>query len=95
VRFEWKAISRAIAENLEVLPETYDCRSTHLQAGFRRDLLAFARQIVLTDPLGSTSARQVLEEHRQSLEYVRDLIDRRLAAPAQVGIRCTDPVWLR
>jgi tetratricopeptide (TPR) repeat protein len=84
VRFDWKAISRAIAENLEVLPETYDYRSTRLQADFRRDLLAFARQVVLTDPLGSTAARQVLEEHRQSLEYLRELIDRRLAAPAQV-----------
>ena len=84
VRFDWKAISRAIAENLDVLPETYDYRSTRLQAGFRRDLLAFARQVVLTDPLGSTSARQVMDEHREALEYVRELIDRRLAAPAQV-----------
>jgi tetratricopeptide (TPR) repeat protein len=84
VRFEWKAISRAIAENLEVLPETYDYRSTRLHAGFRRDLLAFARQIVLTDPLGSTAARQLVDEHRDALEYLRELIDRRLAAPTQV-----------
>lgn len=84
VRFDWKAISRAIAENLEVLPDTYDYRSTRLQAGFRRDLLAFARQIVLTDPLGSSSARQVVDEHREALEYVRELIDRRLTSPAQV-----------
>lgn len=84
VRFDWKAISRAISENLDVLPGTYDYRSTRLQAGFRRDLLAFARQVVLTDPLGSTSARQVVDEHREALEYVRELIDRRLAAPAQV-----------
>jgi tetratricopeptide (TPR) repeat protein len=84
VRFDWKAISRAIAKDIDVLPETYDYRTIRLQAGFRRDLLAFARQVVLTDPLSSTAARQVLEEHRESLEYLRELIDRRLAAPAQV-----------
>jgi hypothetical protein len=84
VRFEWKAISRAIAENLEVLPETYDCRSTRLQAGFRRDLLAFARQIVLTDRLGSTSARQVLEEH-PAVARVRSRSHRPQASRAGAG----------
>ncbi len=31
VRFDWKVILRAIEENLEVLPETYDYRSTRLR----------------------------------------------------------------
>lgn len=89
VRFDWKAISQAIAENLEVLPENYDYRSTRLLAGFRRDLLAFARQVVLLDPLGSTAAQQLVDDHRGALEYLRELIDQRLAAPAQVEDKWT------
>jgi tetratricopeptide (TPR) repeat protein len=94
VRFDWKAISSAIAENLEVLPETYDYCSTRLHAAFRRELLAFTRQIVLTDPLDSAAARQLVDEQREALEYLRELIGRRLAAPPQAESEWTaDNAW--
>ncbi len=94
VRFDWRAISRAIAENLEVLPETYDYPSTRLGAAFRRELLAFTRQIVLTDPLGSAAARLLVDEQRETLEYLRELIGRRLAAPPQAETKwTTENAW--
>jgi len=94
VRFDWKAIFRAIDEHLDVLPETYDYRPARLRSGFRRDLLAFARQVVLTDPLDGSAARQLVDEHREALEYVRELIDRRLGAPPQVENEWTaDNAW--
>ncbi len=94
VRFDWKAISRAIEESLDVLPATYDYRSTRLRSAFHRDLLAFTRQLVLADPLGSSAARQLVDDQREALEYLRELIDWRLAAPAQVENEWTaDNTW--
>lgn len=90
VRFDWEAISRAIAENLEALPETYDYRPARLRAAFRRELLALTRQLVMSDPMESTATRQLVDDHREALEYLRDLIDRRLSAPPQV-----DSEWSR
>ncbi len=94
VRFNWKAISRAIAENLEVLPETYDYRSTRLRAAFRRELLAFTRQLVLAVPLDSAAARLLVDEQREALEYLRELIGRRLDSPPQAESEWTaDNAW--
>jgi tetratricopeptide (TPR) repeat protein len=81
IRFDWKKILRTIEENLNVLPETYDYRSTRLQRGFREDLLSFARQLMLADPQMLTASSQLVSEHRKELEYLRELIDWRLEAP--------------
>ena len=83
VRFGWKVILRAIEENLAVLPETYDYRATRLRGAFRGELLSFARQLMLTNPHDSTASRQLIEEHRKELQYLRELIGWRLDAPAQ------------
>lgn len=94
IRFDWEAISRAIAENLEALPDTYDYRPARLRGAFRRELLAFTRQLVMSDPLESTATRQLVDDHREALEYLRDLIGRRLTAPPQVDSEWTrDNAW--
>ena len=89
IQFDWKEILRGIEANLEVLPETYDYRSTRLRAGFREDLLSFARQIILADPQMLAASSQLLSEHRKELEYLRELIGWRLEAPEEPQDRWT------
>lgn len=94
VRFDWPAIVQAIAENLDALPETYDYRPTRIRAAFRGELLAFIRQLVLTDPADSATARLLLEEQRGELEYLHELLGRRLTAPPQAEDEwTTDNEW--
>jgi tetratricopeptide (TPR) repeat protein len=81
LRFDWKAIDRAILDNLDALPESYEYRTTRLLSRFRMDLCAFARQLVLADPNSLLSAAATLDAHRRELEYVRELIDLRLRTP--------------
>lgn len=78
-RLDWKAIRRAIEENLDALPETYENSSQRLHERFREDLCAFTRQLILADPQALISAANLLEEHHFELEYLSDLIDARLA----------------
>lgn len=78
ITFDWKAIRRAIAQNLDVLPDTYEYRAARVRRHFRQDLCAFARQIILADPLDIASAAQVIREHRHELGYLADLIKFRL-----------------
>jgi tetratricopeptide (TPR) repeat protein len=81
LRFDWKAIERAVAENLDALPETYEYRTTRLLSRFRADLCAFAKQLMLADPTALISAAQTIDTHRGELGYLIELIHRRLAAP--------------
>ncbi|MCM2332696.1 MAG: hypothetical protein NDI82_01965 [Anaeromyxobacteraceae bacterium] len=94
VRFDWATISSAIAENLDALPETYDYRPTRLRASFRGELHAFIRQLVLADPSHSSASRLLLEEQRGALEYLHELLGRRLTAPPQAESKWTsDNEW--
>jgi tetratricopeptide (TPR) repeat protein len=83
LRFDWKEIHRGIKENLATLPETYDYRSTRLLGRFRENLLSFAKQLILADPQMLASSSQLLSEHRNELEYLRELIDWRLDSPEE------------
>ncbi|MBI5367982.1 MAG: hypothetical protein HZA54_13160 [Planctomycetes bacterium] len=74
IPFNWKAMNRAIAANLDVLPDTYEYRDARVRSHFRQDLCAFARQIILSDPRDLASAGEVIREHRHELEYMTDLI---------------------
>lgn len=78
ISFDWKAIRRALADHLAVLPETYEYRSERLSGHFRRDLCAFTRQLVLADPQHLLTAAQLLQEHRRELEFLQHLIGQRL-----------------
>ena len=78
VTFNWKAISRALEKDLDVLPEHYAYRPERLRGRFRADLCAFARQLVLADPQDLMSAAHLIQEHRHELEYLADLIHWRL-----------------
>ena len=79
--FEWPKLCAAIEQNLGVLPESYDYVGTRLRESFRPDLTGFARRLILTDPQWLASSWQLIDEHRQELAFVRDLIDWRLKMP--------------
>jgi tetratricopeptide (TPR) repeat protein len=78
LRFDWKGIERAIAANLDALPETYEYRTTRLLSRFRSDLCAFAKQLIVADPNSLLSAGQTIDAHRAELGFVVELIDARL-----------------
>lgn len=81
--FNWKAIGKGIADNLDVLPDSYEYRGERLRDRFRSDLGALATQLLIHDPQVLHSSAEVVYEHRHELAYLRDLIDWRL--------RTTDP----
>lgn len=78
IAFDWKAIRRRIAENLDALPDSYEHGDARLRGEFGRDLRAFAKQLLVTDPQDLVSAAEVINTHRRELQYVRNLIDWRL-----------------
>lgn len=78
VRFDWKEIRGAVAEGMEVLPETYDYPAGRLHASFRQDLCVLTRQLLLADPQWLESSARLVSESRFELEYLADLIRWRL-----------------
>ncbi len=74
IRFDWKKIRRQIASSLGGLPPEYEGHEVDRRAGFRKDLGAFVRRLVLTDPRESPAAATILREHWMELEYVVDHI---------------------
>lgn len=76
--FDWKAIDRAIARDLDALPEEYEYEATRLVSSFRRDLAAFAKQLILADPQWLFPAARVVEQHRPELTWLVKLIGNRL-----------------
>lgn len=78
LRFDWDKIKAGIEERMETLPDIYPYRTGQVLGRFRDDMLAFVRQLELTDPQSMYSAAQLLGEQRIELEYVRELIDWRL-----------------
>jgi tetratricopeptide (TPR) repeat protein len=83
LRFDWKAIERAITANLDALPETYEYWTTRLLSRFRSDLCAFAKQLIVADPNSLLSAGQTIDSHRAELGFLVDLIGARLRTPAR------------
>ena len=83
VRFDWKEIRQGIEANMATLPDLYDYRTTASRGRFHEDLARFTKQLILTDPQHLISSAELLSEHRQELEYLRELIDWRLKAPAK------------
>src|SRR6266511_1980327 len=82
LRFDWKGIERAIAANLDALPETYEYRTTRLLSRFRSDLCALAKQLIVADPNSLLSAGQTIDAHRAELGFLVELIGARLRTPA-------------
>ncbi len=83
IRFNWDRIRAGIEERMDTLPDIYPYRDGEVSSRFRRDLCAFTRQLGLADPQRMYSAAQLLSEHRMELEYLRDLINWRLAVCEQ------------
>lgn len=78
ITFRWKAIRRQLSEHLHVLPGSYQYKDARLREDFGRDLRAFAKQLLLTDPQNLVSSADVIDAHRHGLEYLRELIGWRL-----------------
>lgn len=78
IRFDWPKIRAGIEERMEDLPDIYPYREEEMQKRFREGLCTFTRNLGLADPQSMYSAAELIRAHRHELEYLRDLIDRRL-----------------
>lgn len=81
LKFDWEEIENGIRENLEHLPESYDYRESRLKGHFREDLVGFARQLMFADPHELDSSAWVIDQHRDELRFVSELIEWRLDTP--------------
>ncbi|MBI2392253.1 MAG: hypothetical protein HYV09_21880 [Deltaproteobacteria bacterium] len=76
--FDWRSLKAGIRKNLSVLPDTYESYESRALSGFRRDLVAFVRQLLLADAQSLLPAAKVLQENRHALEVLRDLAEWRI-----------------
>ncbi len=81
--FDWKKLAAGIREHLGVLPEEYAHREARMDSAFKEALVAFARQLIVADPLDLPAAAEILEGSRRELLLVADLIRDRLARCAR------------
>lgn len=80
VRLDWPGIFEALRADLDFLPDKAPGAASHGHGRFHRDMLAFARQVVLTSPADLSSAGEIIEAHRLELGFLMDLVGRRLEA---------------
>jgi tetratricopeptide (TPR) repeat protein len=78
LQFDWKKLDKAIAANLDVLPEDYPYESGRLRGRFRDDLCSFLRQLAITDPQELSTSAELIRDHRHELAYLAELIAWRL-----------------
>jgi len=79
IKFDWPKIQAAIRGQMEVLPDLYQYKTERIQKDFRKEMAAFARQLILTDPQALQSAAHLIRENRHELNFLSDLIRSRLA----------------
>ncbi len=77
-KFNWSRVYDGIQANLDVLPDLYEYKEARLRAQFRKDLCAFARQLMLADPQDFLSAGNLIQDHSTELEYLAELMRWRL-----------------
>jgi tetratricopeptide (TPR) repeat protein len=78
LKFNWKEIEEAIAENQGALPDLYEYKAERLHKHFRRDLLALTKQLILADPQLLFSSANLIRDHRHELGFLAELIQWRL-----------------
>jgi tetratricopeptide (TPR) repeat protein len=78
IKFDWKGMRKAIADNLDVLPDTYEYRAARVRKRFGDDFRAFARQVFLAGFGSAPGAEDPLREYRAQLEYLVDVLSFRL-----------------
>ena len=83
LRFNWKAIAKAISDNLEVLPDLYAYQNERMERTFRKDLGAFAKQLFSADPQHLLSAARLIKSHEAELELLSELIEWRVRLSSQ------------
>lgn len=78
IKFNWESINKGIADNLDVLPDLAEYREQRLISNFKEGLHSFTREIVQSDPQSLLPSAKVLFEHKEQLEFLRDVIDMKL-----------------
>ena len=76
--FDWKKLTRAIAANVDVLPDDFAYSSARQSGQFRSDLCAFFRQLAITDPQDLATSAALIASQQHELAHVAELIAWRL-----------------
>lgn len=79
IRFDWKAINKGIVDNIDALPDLAEYREQRLVANFKAGLHAFSRELVQVDPQSLFPSAKLLFDHKQQLEFLRDVIDMKIS----------------
>ncbi|MDD5307418.1 MAG: hypothetical protein PHU25_08865 [Deltaproteobacteria bacterium] len=97
VRFDWPKIRRAIASNMDVLPEIHRYRDERLLSRFHGDLYAFARTVVMADPEVSRPAAQLFLDRADEIRFLIELLQDRLKRDdaREAGRKTDDPFFWR
>lgn len=88
IRFDWEALRKAIGEQLDALPETYDY-ADRSRRRFEEGLRGFARELLVADPRMRPRAGPLVEAHRHELELLAWLIEWRLQTASERDDRFT------
>jgi tetratricopeptide (TPR) repeat protein len=78
VKFNWPKIRKGILEQIEVLPDNARSQEERLKENFLDAMRAFAREIVLADPLTNPTLAEMVRQKRKQLEFLEDVFRIRL-----------------
>ena len=78
IRFDWKAITKGIIDNIDSLPDLAEYREQRLTVNFKNGLHSFCREIVRADPQWLAPSAKLIQEHKKQLEFLREVIDLKL-----------------
>lgn len=80
IKFDWRKINEGISNKLGILPDLAEYQEQRLTANFKSSLHAFAKELIQTDPQSLAPSSKLLMEHKNQLEFLREMIDMKLDA---------------
>jgi len=78
IHFDWKKLDAAIKNNMGILPDLYPYKQTRVDNAFRNAMVAFTKELLIADPQALISSARLLQDQKNELLYLRDLITWRL-----------------
>jgi tetratricopeptide (TPR) repeat protein len=78
VKFDWPKIQTGIAEHIDVLPDLAHSQEGRINESFSCALQAFAKVLVLADPLSNPTLLRIVSQERKQLEFLESLLRMRL-----------------
>jgi len=78
LKFNWPKIQTGIVEHIDALPDLAHSHEGHINESFSDALQAFAKVLVLADPLSNPTLSGIVSQKRKQLEFLEGLLRIRL-----------------